>query len=470
MASPSKPAFERLVTLGGDERLDIRGGGYNKYHVYPVEYQRVFNRASCTCSPFSENGFRAAKALYEKLSDDTFDHVRRQHTSRIKELLNLPGCDRFDVFYAPSGSDLCYYPLLFSKLIHPDRDIFNIITCPEELGSGSNVAFAGRYYSSRNQLGAVTAEGTAIDPALKISCATFAARDEQGRIMNHKHQIESIIHEKYRSHAVVANIVIGSKSGIENNSSILATTPEDVLWTVDLCQFRASRVLINGLIGMNACVMLTGSKFYHSPPFCAVLLVPKTISQRFNRATDSAVTPFASVFTAYDIPERFTDIRQWLPGFRNFGLLLRWEAALAEMTEFAALDMHAVNRVILLWNQHVSARMRASQHFDLMPGQEDTNKTIISFRVRSNRGYLSHAQLGRMYETLCTRTHRSLANAERVLFGQPVKYGQQSFVRLALSSADVQAFVRQGLDLTNDEKLIAIIEEYAENEGEKDDT
>lgn len=462
MVPNSKPPFEQLVTQGGDDRLDLRENGYNKYHVCPTEYEGVFNRASCTCSPFSEDGYRAAKSLYDRLDEKTFDEVRRQHELRLKELLNLPGCDRFDVFFAPSGSDLCYYPLLFSQLIHPHRSIFNVITCPEELGSGSNTAFEGKYYSDRNQFGEPTKMGATIDPDLKIACATFAARDEEGHIINHRDEIESIIHEKYYSHSVIANIVIGSKSGIENNTSILANTPEDVLWTVDLCQFRASRVLINGLIGMNACVMLTGSKFYHSPPFCAVLLVPKTVTQRFKPAVDSSVKPFGKVFSAFDIPPEFADIRELLPEFRNYGLLLRWEAALEEMTSFAELDTYAVNRQILQWNQYMVGRMRKSPYFELMPGQEDTNKTIISFRVKSKRGYLCHAELAAMYKKLCTQSHDNLQNATRLLFGQPVKYGDQSFVRLALSSTDVRQFVRQGADYTNDDRLIEIIEKYVE--------
>ena len=457
--------LEQLITCGGDERLDVLDHGMNKYYVDLEKSNSTFNRASCTCSPFSPDGLIAARKLFDHLDDDVFDEVREIHTRKLKKLINYDGLDNFHVFYAPSGSDLCYFPLLFSKLIHPNRDIFNIVTCPEELGSGSNTAFQGKCFFNKNQYGEEVVKDEALSDQLKISSVSFPARDDNGQIVDHRKSLYDIVHKTYRSHAVNANLVIGSKSGIENNISIVSHTPEDVLWTIDLCQFRASRVLINGLIGMNCCVMLTGSKFYQSPPFCAVLLVPKSVSKKFKKATKDLVSPFAKVFSKHDIPEDFDDIREHLPDFRNYGLLLRWEAALEEMLSLAELDTYEVNLRIEEWNKLIVTALGESKYFQLMPGQNVTNKTIVSFRVKSGEDkYLGHQELSELYSSICQQKIDGMGMFDRVLFGQPVKYGDKSFIRIALGASDVRAFVNNGIDFTNDRRLIEIIENYTERQ------
>lgn len=454
--------FEELISRGGDERLDLGEEGRNKYNVDPACYPRVFNRGSCTCSPFSEDGYLAARKLYERLSDAAFDHTRLEHAERLKQLINYADHDRFHVFFAPSGSDLCYYQLLFSKLINPDLDIFNVITCPEELGSGSIAALQGQYYSSRNQFGQALDAGSALSESLRVDAEMLPARSESGEVINHTQAIADLVHARYRSHSVAANLVIGSKSGIENNIAVVSQVPDKVLWTVDLCQFRASPVLINGLIGMNCSVMLTGSKFYNAPPFCAVLLVPKTLAERFSKATADVVGPFSRLFSRHDVPPEFEDIRAHLPDYRNFGLLLRWEAALAEMSALSRLDPYEVNQRIDEWNRFVVDRLQKGQAFELMPGYEVTNKTIVSFRVRNSEGdYLSHDQLVDLYRSLCTSPVSGLEGGfDRVLFGQPVRYGDRSFIRIALGAGDLRSFVENGFDGGNDGLLIDCIGKY----------
>ncbi|MEO7986707.1 MAG: hypothetical protein ABI766_09245 [Gemmatimonadales bacterium] len=454
--------FEQLIVAGGDDRLDLLASGLNRYHVRPTEFEGVFNRASCTCSPFSPDGYEAATELYTRLDHDVFEGVLAEHTRTLKELINYDGQDRFHVFYAPSGSDLCYYPLLFFRLIHRERKIFNVITCPEELGSGSNLASSGRYYFTHNQMGQrVNFEGL-IGKQGEIESASFAARSHDGKIIDHWQEILTTIHDKYRSHAVNANLVIGSKSGIENNVTIVSQAPEDVLWTVDLCQFRASRLLINGLIGMNCLVMLTGSKFYQGPPFCAVLLVPKSITQGFRVPDRDLVAPFANVFSRYDIPEQFSELRRHLPDFRNYGLLLRWHAALHEMKAMSKLDGHEVGDAIRQWNEFVIGRLGASQQFQLMPDQHITNKTIVSFRVKKNDGsFFSHVELSRLYDSICQRDDLAIGDCRRALIGQPVKYGDKSFIRIALGASDVRQFIQDGTDFTKDGRLVEIVEEIA---------
>lgn len=51
------------------------------------------------------------------------------------------------VFLSPSGSDAEYFALLIAKLINPDKHIVNIVTCNEEVGSGTLAAAGGKFFS-----------------------------------------------------------------------------------------------------------------------------------------------------------------------------------------------------------------------------------------------------------------------------------------------------------------------------------
>ena len=182
-------AFERAILTGGDERLNLLSNGLNKYNVHPTQFEGVFNRGSCTCSPFTPEGYAAAKELFEKVTPSTFPKFHNAQTQRIKKLLNFDGEDRFDVFFAPSGSDLCYYPLLFSQMIHPGKKIVNLVTCPEELGSGSALALNARYYCTSNQTGHSFEKGSPLSESLDIQRVDFPARGHSGKIISHQQKL-----------------------------------------------------------------------------------------------------------------------------------------------------------------------------------------------------------------------------------------------------------------------------------------
>ena len=455
-------SFEETILKGGDERLDIISTGTNKYHVQPYRFKDVFSRGSCTCSSFTPDGFNASKAIYEGFASENFASIRSQHTRRIKRLINYGKDDKFHVFFAPSGSDLCYYQLLFVNLIDPSRKILNIVTCPEELGSGSIAALMGNGYASRNQFGDELEVGAPLFESLSIQTEMLAARNSHGQINNHSTAIEKLVGDYYQSHSINANLVIGSKSGIENNISVVAQVPQGVLWTVDLCQFRATRILINGLLGMNCCVMITGSKFYQSPPFCAALLVPKSVTRKFRHFDKKAILPFAKLFSRHDIPEELTEIHQHLPDYQNLGLVLRWEAALKEMELYSKLDTFKLTKTMNSWNSFVTDSIEKSDFLEAMPGQELTNKTIVSFRVKTADGkYFSHSELVNLYKEICSKDVKNFGPYNRVLFGQPVKYGNKSFIRIAIGASDLRQFVLEGFDATFDSMLIKLIESYA---------
>ncbi|MCO4791013.1 MAG: hypothetical protein KC437_03060, partial [Flavobacteriales bacterium] len=57
-----------------------------------------------------------------------------------------------------------------------------------------------------------------------------------------------------------------------------------------------------------------------------------------------------------------------------------------------------------------------------------------------------------------------IGGKDTVFFGQPVQYGEKSFIRLAIGAYTVRAFLeKDAVDLTNDYRLINIIEAVAQD-------
>ena len=139
------------IVKGGDERIKLKDNGLNKYHGNPLLYESVFNRGSCTMSNLNLDSKRAVDKMLNRLKKDNYDKLLIQQQKQLKKLIDVNSSNDFDIFYAPSGSDLCYFPIMFSRIINPEKPIFSVVTCPEELGTGSNTAIKGDFFFGTNQ-------------------------------------------------------------------------------------------------------------------------------------------------------------------------------------------------------------------------------------------------------------------------------------------------------------------------------
>ena len=140
------------IVKGGDERITLNENGLNKYHGNPLIYESVFNRGSCTMSNLNVDSKRAVDKMLKKLEKEDYDKLLNEQQNQLKKLIDVDSSNDFDIFYAPSGSDLCYYPIMFSRIINPNQKIFSVVTCPEELGTGSNTAIKGNIFLVRISL------------------------------------------------------------------------------------------------------------------------------------------------------------------------------------------------------------------------------------------------------------------------------------------------------------------------------
>jgi hypothetical protein len=447
------------IVKGGDERISLNENGLNKYHGNPLIYKSVFNRGSCTMSNLNIDSKRAVDKMLDKLKHNDYNKLLDEQQKQFKKLIDKNPTHDFDVFYAPSGSDLCYYPIMFSRILQSEKPIFSVVTCPEELGTGSNTAIKGKYFFGTNQFEEKVVKGDNIHSDVNIAQQAFPARDDDGNILNHKSDILKIIDEKSKDHQVIANLVIGSKSGIVDNISMIPRANDNVFWVIDVCQMRTTPKLINSLIRLNCMVMLTGSKFYQSPPFCGALLVPKTISSRLNNISDEAIEPFLKIFSTSDISASHPILRSKFRKNENYGTLLRWEAAISEMKLLSFYGEDMVTMAIDRWNAFVISQLQVnSDYFELMPDQQFTNRSIISFNVKHQDGsLLSDNELRELYLKVCAKERNDFQDFKKIIIGQPVKYDNKSFIRLALGSYNVRMLIANDFNMNFDRQLINII-------------
>ena len=143
----------KILTSGCDERVFINEiTNANKYHLNPIKFDKLLHRGSCTCGTLTADAYKFSLEFLQNYEDSKYESILKNQTQRLKAMLTEESLD-FDVFYGPSGSDLMYLPLLFQCIIDPNKKIINIVSCPEELGSGSKAAAEGLYFSEWSQYG-----------------------------------------------------------------------------------------------------------------------------------------------------------------------------------------------------------------------------------------------------------------------------------------------------------------------------
>lgn len=457
--------LEQLLTTGGDERIDLQENGFNKYNLNPVKFTGMLTRGSCTGSPLNADSYEHISKFSDNYDESKHDEYCEEVRNNLKELIQ-EGEDNFEVFLSPSGSDLCYYPLLFAKLLHPDKDITNYVTCPEELGTGSVLTLAGKIFSERSQFGEKLEKGSEISESLKVNHHFFSARNGDGELEQYKEKLIDQMNAETGENTVIGNLVIGSKSGIVDNITIIPKVNKASFWVVDICQLRTPTKLINKLIEQNCMILITGSKFYQAPPFCGALLVPKTITKKLHDVNSETLEPFKRFFSASDIPNCLPWLKKHFNEHSNLGLLLRWNAAVYEMQKLNKIKTSDVIKTVEKWHKTVVTEMaKYPDLFELMPQASRTNQSIIPFRLKGKDGnYITEDQLKAFYEHLIGKTYEGfVGDYNKIALGQPVKYSGISFIRLALGSYNIRQIISGQHSLADDKHLVKIIAEEALN-------
>ena len=226
---------------------------------------------------------------------------------------------------------------------------------------------------------------------------------------------------------------------------------------IDACQFRIAPATLAAYLAQGFLVAVTGSKFVGGPTFSGALLVPPHAAERLAARLPHpglrAYSARAEWPSAWVAAAALTDTA-------NYGLLLRWEAALTELRVFGAMPGTAVAASAQVFAAAVTARLDADPRFERLETHRlersglgvsdgwDEAPTIFPFLIRHADGrYLSLAANQDVYRGLM---------AKRIRLAQPVLCGDRdgrpisalricNSARLLAEAADPQPVIDRAL-------------------------
>ncbi|MGE4481262.1 hypothetical protein [Acidocella sp.] len=337
---------DALMETGGDIRLardpKTALNGYGCSHR-PRPWAVTF--ASSTASSSSERGYIAADkarlaataALLRgksaaKAVNDCIGAVRRG----IAGAFGLRAGE--EIVLAASGTDTELLALALTHLADTGMPIQNILIAPEETGRGVPMAARGLHFAVDTALGhdvtfEAPIEGFRADTAL----TNIALREASGAVRPQgevEREIEvALADAQARGRRVILHGLDLSKTGLLAPSrAFLAKLRHfygdafDIV--LDACQARLSPASVRAYLDLDAIVLITGSKFFTGPPFAGAALLPAGVAARLRAG--SLPAGLAAYFNRAEFP---ADARaaSLLPAGGNYGLALRWHAALAEI-------------------------------------------------------------------------------------------------------------------------------------------
>jgi hypothetical protein len=451
---------DSLLAADGDDRILIDPAtGQNRYGCAGVP-DDVLAFGSSTASSISPVGYAAAQAMAARLLDADGKVVRpltyareldrlRQELVQVCGLADMAG---LATIMAPSGTDV---HRLVGQLVGCDAEVppLAIVCEPAETGSGVGAAFGGLVGPSAALRGHASAFRPASDLAsCQIMIALNRTREGAARPCQ-------VIDEEVAAVAKVAArmgrrvllvLMDVSKTGLISPSVDCALAlkqqfPEQIEVFVDACQFRLSNATLRAYLDAGFLVGVTGSKFMGGPIFSGALFAPPGAAARLqDRRLPAGLNPTS---TRADWPQAWPGA-QTLAARENFGLLARWEGALAEMRRFNALPQNAVAGFFEDFAAVVRARLAEDCAFapiDARPLNRsalgaasgwDGVQTIFSFALQVNGRPLSPLEtlgvqrlmsvdLGGWAAGVLAGPKTEAAVAARVQLGQAVACGTQ---------------------------------------------
>jgi len=476
------PSTSELLTTGGDLRIAcLPGQGANRYGCAPVPEPEVLPYGSSTASTISGEGFAAAERLRDRLlqirsqSREEPAAIYARELERVRrELTELCGLDSLpgvEIVFAASGTDLHLFAAQLAAAGPEAASAIPLIVMAEagETGSGVPQALGGRHFSNRAALGNAVAASTPLEGGRPIETVILRLRTDDG-LPRPAAEIDAEVAQRVAEavavgRSVLLSLVDGSKSAMIAPSPseaflIAGRFPKEVLVLVDACQFRIAPATLRAYLEAGFLVALTGSKFVSGPAFCGALLVPERAARRLR----TRPLPYAlkSYSPRADWPIGWT-AGAGLFDLSNEGLLLRWEAALAELRAFRALDEAAVLGFAEHFARAVAARLAEDEVFAALPVPKldrgpfgnrtgwDRVQTVFPFLLRQpgpdGPVWLNREATVRVYQLLGRDlgAHAGLPEsarepaALRCQVGQPIGCGQRggvavSALRLCLSS------------------------------------
>ncbi|MDD5297099.1 MAG: hypothetical protein PHU46_09305 [Rhodocyclaceae bacterium] len=442
-ASRGTAATEALLVSGGDARLRLDPGtGTNRYGCRPRPDPAVLDFASATASIISANGFAAADRLRRRFASGAERPAltARRIREELPELLGLGGMPGLETLLSPSGTDLHALALSAAwsggsaQMSHrTSRGVTVLMAEPSETGSGVPAVLSGpplRLAHPRR-------------PGVELRTIAIRQRDGSPRTLDDVDddfaaQAGAALAEDRDVLLVVLDV---SKTGLTAPSSAMALAllkrePARLRLLVDACQARISRSSMRAWLEAGAMLALTGSKFLGGPSFSGALMLPADLAE-----SCLFVSP---------------------PGS---GLLLRWEAALAELRLFRSLPESGVRTLLRDFGWFMDERLAGQALIEALPGAggqrgapgvmdaRDTQPSIFPLRFRDPGGtFLKPEAVSAVHRLLrqdLTGVLDGSVGGVPVHLGQPVHCGNPdgqtgAALRLCLSARQLVAAMERG--------------------------
>lgn len=319
-------------------------------------------------------------------------------------------------------------------------------------------AAAGRHFMSRVSSDRPVAKGEELSPGQMTRNTAIAVRNADGTLRSDE-EIESELRgliELARAAGLRCLLIVTDVSKTSLLAPSLVTVFRlkarfgamlDIM--IDACQFRVSAATIRAYLAHDFLVALTGSKFLAGPIFSGALLCPPRLSARLKlQALPAALADYCA---RADWPEDWA-AADGLPHSANFGLLLRWKAALFELERFLKLPEEKVTAVLSAFAGAVQHRLERDNAFEPLDTRAIDRKrlgdrprgsrwdeipSIFSFYLRNpyHGGLLPAAETAAVYKELAIEK----GGLAPVRLGQPVRcadFGDMpaSALRICLSA------------------------------------
>lgn len=436
------PPLEAMLAGGGDARV-VCGAttGRNQYGCAFAPEAGIADFASSTASTISARGYAAAAALRERLSADWGPSAYARELERLRgDLVRLCGLGAvagLEVVFAASGTDL---HLLAAALVggDPNHPLLCLGVEPEETGSGVPAALSGRHFSTVTALGAQVGKGEPV--GVHAEYRAVRARDREGRLRpgaDIEAELDATILAASRAGRRVLLVVTDvSKTGLISPSGETALAlrrrfPRALEVMIDACQFRLAPESLKAYLQQGFMAAVTGSKFLTGPTFSGALFAPANVVERFgSRLLPKGLGAYSA---RAEWPQGWVAGAS-LPEAANFGLLLRWQAALAELAAFRSLPPAEVEGFIRTFARVVRQRLADDPAFELLPTRRldrggvgaftswDRSPTIFPFLLR----HTSRGRHGYLNPVETEAIQRALAEVGRTRLGQPVSAGERA--------------------------------------------
>jgi hypothetical protein len=468
------PGLDDLLVSGGDERIALDARGLNRYGYGPLPAPGECAFGSSTASTISMDAHLAAALVHRRLAaallTQSPERVYEREMERLRQsLLSLWGfadAASPDLIFAASGTDAHLYAthLLAGS---GEKGSLTITVEGSETGSGVAEAMQGHHFASRTASGNSVTRGQALSPDLRTQQLCIPARDAMGGLRPEPEVAADLDH--HIAHATSAGRSVLLVVADVSKTGLISPALETVMhlrerWAgcldvmIDACQFRLSPRMLRAYLEHGFLVAVTGSKFTGGPAFSGLLLCPPSLA----KAAQGRELPvqLGDYGACAEWPHGWVARRAMRSGV-NFGLLLRWHAALSELQAFYSLPEATIRHVAGAFAHAVNTRLQASRTLAPAPSRDldrrslghsggwDDHPTIFPFLLRTQQGgYLPSDASEQVYRELA----RGGGGARPMRLGQPVPMGSSdgqpiSALRLCFSARLAVEAARSPLSL-----------------------